>query len=54
MEIAQLTGWSQGFDEQLVARYEGAGADRLVVTPWTSSRTALRGMGQFATEAGLS
>jgi probable F420-dependent oxidoreductase len=53
LEITLLTGWSQGFEADLVERYEGAGVDRLVVTPWTSSRRAREGIERFAEEAGL-
>jgi probable F420-dependent oxidoreductase len=54
LEITLLTGWSRGHDADLVARYEDAGVDRLVVTPWTSSRAAREGIEQFAEAAGLS
>jgi len=53
LEITLLTGWSAGYDADLVGRYEAAGVDRLVVTPWTRSRTARRGIEQFAEAAGL-
>ena len=36
------------------ARYEDAGVDRLVATPWTSSRAAREGIEGFAADAGLS
>jgi probable F420-dependent oxidoreductase len=54
LEITLLTGWSRGYEADLVARYEDAGVDRLVVTPWTSSRAAREGIEQFAESAGLS
>ena len=53
LEITLLSGWGQGFDEQLTRGYEAAGVDRLVVTPWTSSRAAREGIERFAEEAGL-
>jgi probable F420-dependent oxidoreductase len=53
LEITLLTGWSQGYDPGLVEAYEEAGVDRLMVTPWTSSRTARQGIEQFAADAGL-
>jgi probable F420-dependent oxidoreductase len=53
LEITLLTGWSAGYDADLVARYERIGVDRLVVTPWTSSRKAREGIEQFAQSAGL-
>ena len=53
LEITLLTGWSAGYDADLVGRYEAAGVDRLVVTPWTSSRAAREGIEQFAEAAGL-
>ncbi len=53
LEITLLTGWSQGFDADLVAAYASSGVDRLVVTPWTSSRHAREGIEQFALAAGL-
>jgi probable F420-dependent oxidoreductase len=53
LEITLLTGWGKGFDADLVASYEKAGVDRLVVTPWTSSRAAREGIERFAAEAGL-
>jgi probable F420-dependent oxidoreductase len=53
LDITLLTGWSQGYDAGVVAHYEEAGVDRLVTTPWSSSRNALAGMEQFAAAAGL-
>ncbi len=53
LEITVLTGWAQGYDPDLVGAYERAGVDRLMVTPWTSSRTAQEGIERFAAEAGL-
>jgi probable F420-dependent oxidoreductase len=53
LEITLLTGWSAGYDADLVRRYEAAGVDRLVVTPWTSSRAAREGIEQFAQAGGL-
>jgi probable F420-dependent oxidoreductase len=53
LEITLLTGWGKGFDAALVDGYETAGVDRLVVTPWTSSRAAREGIEHFAAEAGL-
>jgi probable F420-dependent oxidoreductase len=54
LEITLLTGWSQGFDPDLTSGYEEAGVDRLVVTPWKSSREARAGIEGFAAAAGLS
>lgn len=54
LEITLLTGWSRGYEADLVARFEEAGVDRLVVTPWTSSRAAREGIEQFAEAAALS
>jgi probable F420-dependent oxidoreductase len=54
LEITLLTGWSQGYDPDIAGRYEDVGVDRLVVTPWTSSRAAREGIEQFAEAAGLS
>lgn len=53
LEIRLLTGWPQGYRAELVERYEAAGVDRLVVTPWTSSRAAREGIERFASDAGL-
>jgi probable F420-dependent oxidoreductase len=53
LEITLLTGWGQSYDFDLVREYEAAGVDRLMVTPWTSSRTAQQGIERFAAEAGL-
>jgi alkanesulfonate monooxygenase SsuD/methylene tetrahydromethanopterin reductase-like flavin-dependent oxidoreductase (luciferase family) len=53
LEITLLTGWGVGFDRDLVERYEAAGVDRLMVTPWTSSRSAREGIERFASEADL-
>jgi probable F420-dependent oxidoreductase len=53
LEITLLTGWGRGFDAELVAAYEEAGVDRLVTTPWSSSRAAREGVERFATDAGL-
>jgi hypothetical protein len=53
LEITVLTGWAQGYDPDLVGAYEQAGVDRLMVTPWTSSRTAREGIERFAADAGL-
>jgi probable F420-dependent oxidoreductase len=53
LEITLLTGWSKGYNAELVAQYEAIGVDRLVVTPWTSSRNAREGIERFAEEAGL-
>lgn len=53
LEITLLTGWSQGFDPSLSEAYEQAGVDRLVVTPWTSSRAAQEGIEAFAEAAGM-
>jgi probable F420-dependent oxidoreductase len=53
LEITLLTGWGQGFDAGLVAAYEAAGVDRLVATPWTSSRAAREGLERFAAAANL-
>jgi alkanesulfonate monooxygenase SsuD/methylene tetrahydromethanopterin reductase-like flavin-dependent oxidoreductase (luciferase family) len=54
LEITLLTGWSQGYDPDLTAGFEEAGVDRLVVTPWASSRRAREGIEEFAAAAGLS
>ena len=54
LEITLLTGWGSGFDADLTAAYERAGVDRLVVTPWSSSRAAREGIEAFAAAAGLS
>jgi probable F420-dependent oxidoreductase len=53
LEITLLTGWGRGFDADLVKAYTAAGVDRLMVTPWSSSRTAREGIERFATDAGL-
>jgi probable F420-dependent oxidoreductase len=53
LEITLLTGWAQGFDADVVKAYEAAGVDRLVVTPWSSSRAAREGIERFASDAGL-
>jgi probable F420-dependent oxidoreductase len=52
-EVTAILGWGQAFDEDVVAAYAAAGVHRLVVTPWASSRDALRGIEEFATDAGL-
>jgi probable F420-dependent oxidoreductase len=54
LEITLITGWSEGYDPKLVEQYEAVGVDRLVVTPWTSSRQARQGIERFAQEAGFS
>jgi probable F420-dependent oxidoreductase len=53
LEITLLTGWGRGYDPGLVEAYEEAGVDRLVATPWSSSRAARQGIEQFAADAGL-
>ena len=53
LEITLLTGWSAGYDPEVVAAYEVAGVDRLVVTPWTRSSRARVGIEEFADAAGL-
>jgi probable F420-dependent oxidoreductase len=53
LEITLLTGWGQGYDSDLVKAYEAAGVDRLMVTPWTSSRAAREGIERFSADAGL-
>jgi probable F420-dependent oxidoreductase len=53
LEITLLTGWGQGFDAELVKAYEAAGVDRLVVTPWPSSRAAREGILRFGADAAL-
>ena len=53
LDITLLSGWGKGFDADLVASYEKAGVNRLVVTPWTSSRAAGEGIERFAAEAEL-
>jgi probable F420-dependent oxidoreductase len=53
LEITLLTGWGKGFDPELTAAYTTAGVDRLVVTPWSSSRAAREGIESFAADAGL-
>jgi probable F420-dependent oxidoreductase len=53
LEITLLTGWAKGFDPDLVKAYEAGGVDRMVATPWSSSRTAREGIERFATDAGL-
>jgi hypothetical protein len=52
LEITLLTGWGKGFDADLVNAYEAGGVDRMVVTPWSSSRTAREGIERFAADAG--
>jgi probable F420-dependent oxidoreductase len=52
-EVSALTGWGEGFDAGKVAAYAAAGVDRLVVTPWRSSRDAGSAIEQFARSAGL-
>jgi hypothetical protein len=37
----------------VVKAYEAAGVDRLMVTPWTSSRAAREGIERFSADAGL-
>ncbi|MET0627968.1 MAG: LLM class F420-dependent oxidoreductase [Acidimicrobiia bacterium] len=54
LEITLLTGWGAGYDGGIVERYEAIGVDRLVLTPWTSSRAAREGIDAFAEAAGLS
>lgn len=51
--ITLLTRWGQGFNADLMAAYEDAGVDRLVTTPWSSSRAARQGIEQFSVAAGL-
>lgn len=53
LEITLLTGWGRRFDRNLVDAYEEAGVDRLVATPWSSSRDARHGIEQFASDAGI-
>ena len=53
LEITLLSGWGTGFDGDRVRGYEDAGVDRLMVTPWTSSRSAREGILRFAEQAGL-
>jgi len=53
LEITILAGWSQGFEPQLVEAFEEAGVDRILVTPWVSSRRARQGIEEFAIAAGL-
>jgi probable F420-dependent oxidoreductase len=53
LEITLMTGWAKGFDADLVKAYEAGGVDRLMVTPWSSSRTARAGIERFAADAGL-
>jgi probable F420-dependent oxidoreductase len=53
LEITILAGWSQGFESKLVEAFEEAGVDRMLVTPWTSSRRAREGIEEFATAARL-
>jgi alkanesulfonate monooxygenase SsuD/methylene tetrahydromethanopterin reductase-like flavin-dependent oxidoreductase (luciferase family) len=53
LEITLLTGWGKGFDAGLVDAYAAAGVDRLMVTPWSSSRAAREGIERFAADAGL-
>jgi probable F420-dependent oxidoreductase len=53
LEITVLTGWSAGYDAHLTRAYEAAGVDRIVVTPWTSSRAAIEGIEKFALDAGI-
>ena len=53
LEITLLTPWAKGYDAELVEQYEAAGVDRLVTTPWTSSRAAEAGIEHFAADAGL-
>ena len=53
LEITVMTGWGKGFDADLVTAYEAAGVDRMMVTPWSSSRTAHDGIERFAADAGL-
>jgi len=53
LEITLLTGWAKGFDADLVKAYEAIGVDRMVVTPWSSSRAAREGVERFAGDAGL-
>ena len=53
-EITVLTGWGETFRPELVAAYEEAGVDRMVVTPWARSREALPAIEAFAEAAALS
>jgi probable F420-dependent oxidoreductase len=53
LEITVMTGWGKGFDADLVRAYEAAGVDRIMVTPWSSSRAAREGIERFAADAGL-
>src|SRR5215218_3056404 len=52
-EITVLTGWGRTFEPELVAAYEEAGVDRMVVTPWARSREALAAIEAFAEAAAL-
>jgi hypothetical protein len=53
LEITILAGWSEGFEPRLVEAFEEAGVDRILVTPWASSRLARQGIEEFAIAAGL-
>jgi probable F420-dependent oxidoreductase len=53
LEITFLSGWSQGYEPDVIKAYEEAGVDRMLVTPWTSSRAAHEGIERFAEEASL-
>jgi len=53
LEITLLTGWSRGYEPSLVEGFEAAGVDRIVVTPWTSSRAAREGIDAFSVAASL-
>jgi probable F420-dependent oxidoreductase len=52
-DVTVSTGWGVGFDARLTAAYEALGVDRVVVTPWPSSREALTSIEAFAAAAGL-
>jgi probable F420-dependent oxidoreductase len=52
-EVTALLGWGQQYDEATVAAYADAGVDRLVATPWSSSREALTGIEAFASAAAI-
>jgi probable F420-dependent oxidoreductase len=53
LEITILAGWSQAFEPRLVEAFREAGVDRILVTPWASSRRARQGIEEFALGAGL-
>jgi hypothetical protein len=52
-DVSVSTGWGVGFDAGLTDAYEALGVDRIVVTPWPSSRDALPAIERFAAGAGL-